>query len=173
MEATKVGTATDLPPIATLANWVVAAAKDKPYKYLFTYGALVDLLQVDPQGRRGRTAILKAQRILLDDYNKYLACVTSKGYEIASPNEHAGHVKRLRKTSIRKMVKARRVGIRVDISGLTTEELKSLTFEQIRTGAMLSFCTRVESKRKIETLQKELKMMSPKAIAKALTGKSG
>lgn len=173
MEATRVGTARDLPPIKTLTNWVVAAAKDQPYKHMLSYPDLEELLQCDPQDRRGRTAILKAQRILLDEYNKYLACVTGKGYEIANPNEHADYTKGLRKQSLRKLTKAHRVAVHVDITGLNAEELKSLTLQQTKTGAMLSFARRIESKRKIDTVRKEAQAMSPKAIAKALTGKSG
>lgn len=170
MEATKVGTAQNLPPIRTLAQWVVAAAKDKPYKELLSYPELWDILQVDPQEHRGRSAILKAQRILLDDHNKYLACVNGKGYEIAHPNEHAHHVKTLRRQSIRKMTKAHRVSVRVDIGGLNTDELKTLTMEQTKTGVSLAFIRRIESKRKIETVKKEAAAMSPKVVAKAITG---
>jgi hypothetical protein len=172
MEATRIGTARDLPPVSTLAKWVVSAAKDQPYKHLFLYPDLATLLQVDPQGRRGRSAILRAQRTLLDEYNKYLACVVGKGYEIANPSEHADHVQRIRKASLRKLRKAHRVSVHVDIAGLTAEELKSLTMQQTKTGAMLSWSLRIESKRKLATVQKEMQAMTPRSIAKALTAKA-
>jgi len=171
MEATRIGTARDLPPVSTLAKWVVSAAKDQPHGHLLAYADLASLLQVDPQARRGRSAILRAQRILLDEYNKYLSCVTGKGYEIAHPRDHADHVKRIRKAGTRKYAKAHRVSVHVDISGLNAEELKELTVQQTKTGAVFSFSRRIESKRKLDTVRKEMEAMTPRSIAKALTGK--
>lgn len=159
-----------MPPLRTLAQWVVSAAKDKPYRHLLSYADLAEILQVDPQGHRGRSAILKAQRILLDDHNKYLANVAGKGYEIAHPSEHARHVKSLRRQGIRKMTKSHRVSVRVDITGLSAEEVKTLTMEQTKTGASLSYSRCIESKRKIETVRKEMTKLSPRSIAKAITG---
>lgn len=167
---TKIGTAATMPPLRTLAQWVVSAAKDKPYRNLLSYAELADILQVDPQGHRGRSAILKAQRMLLDDYNKYLANVAGKGYEIAHPSEHARHVKSLRRQGIRKVTKSHRVGVRVDYSPLTAEELRLLIVEQTKTGTDLSYMRRIESKRKIETVRKEMTKLSPRSIAKAITG---
>jgi hypothetical protein len=170
MDASRVGTEKDLPPIRTLAQWIVSAAKDQPYKHLLHYADLRDILQCDPQGRRGRSAILRAQRVLLDDHNKYLACVTGKGYEIAHPSEHADYVQRLRRAGIRKVTKAHRVSVRVDISGLSADELRTLTVQQTKTGAMLGYMRRIESRRKLTTVRQEIASFKAKDIAKAITG---
>lgn len=174
MDPDKIGTSTDLPPLKTLAGWILSAARDHldDYGYLFSYGELWDILGVDPQEHRGRSAVLKAQRLLLDEHNRYLANVPGKGYEIARPDDFPAHVKALRKASIRKMRKAHRVAVHSEPSKMSPGVLAVFTLEQVKTGVQLSAMIRIESKRKIETVKKQMEEMTPRKIAKAITGAS-
>lgn len=173
MDTKRIGGPGELPPIATLAKWVVTRAAPLPYGTLLDYATLSEIVALPAQGRRGRAAILKAQTMLLKEHNKFLRCVIGKGYEICNPDEVPESLKSYRRASLRRLRKAQLVGAHTVLADVKDEKNRTaLIIEQTKAGILVSMALRVGAKRKLETLRSVL-LPTGKQLAKAIAEKVG
>lgn len=157
------------PRVSVLAQAVHRALSEMPHGTVVTYDEFRKILFEDPQGRRGRAAILKAAKLLLVDA-KHLVNVRSIGYQIAYPNEHASQSNRQVTFGLRRYRKALAIVANTEIAKLTPQERQQVEEQTNRVRIHLALSVRVQ---RLKTLpeRKLIDIPSGKALAEMLTRK--
>src|SRR5262245_15716543 len=99
----------------------------------YSYNELSSILGENPQGR-GRSAILTVRDWLLARDDKLLLCRSGQGYYIAPPNQHLDFSRSQEEAADKKITRALKASVHVDMSQLTESERQGLIEQQLRTG---------------------------------------
>lgn len=158
------------PTVKEMGAWVFGALKDRAHGETITYGELSAMLTIDAQSDRGNHAVQRAKPRLLADHNKLLVNVRGIGYQIALPNEHAAHSKRLQGASRRQLVRAVATATHVLWDQLRPQERAEVLAEQLKAGLALTFSRRI-SRRKALPPREQLALPSGAQLVRLLTKK--
>src|SRR5262245_30906596 len=121
-----------------MTSWAYDFLRPLPYGTQLSYKDLSTVITIPADSHRGRAAILRAGRQLLQDERKLLVNVRSTGYQIAQPNEHVAQAKRYRAGARRRLRRAWAAVVYLETEGLTPKELTDALAEQVRAGLTLA-----------------------------------
>lgn len=110
------------PRVSVLAERVYRHVLTLEDGALMSYTALRQLLFENPQGRRGRAAILQARNRLLREDQRLLVNVRDKGYQVVPPNAHLNESRRVDTLARRRHRWALRIVLNTELSKLTPQE---------------------------------------------------
>ena len=162
--------AREFPTVKEMSEWIFDALRDRSHGETIKYGELSAVLTVDAQGTRGRHAVLRAARRLLEERSKLLVNVRGVGYEIVQPNEHAAQSKRLQGAARRRLVRAVACATHVLWENLTAEERSQVLAQQLKAGLSLAFDRRI-SRTKALPPREQVALPSGGALVRMLTKK--
>lgn len=110
------------PPVKSLAQMIVTVVAPYDFGTFITYADLKKIIFENPQGPRGRNAIVQAKRRLLHEHNKLLVNERDKGYRIVLPADHLRESKRLDARAEGRRRRALDVLLHAEEAKLTAEE---------------------------------------------------
>jgi len=110
------------PRISALAQLIVNAVAHYEYGTLIDYAEFKKIIFENPQGTRGRAAILQAKTRLLREHSKLLVNEKTTGYRIAHPKDHVGEAQRMESHGRRRYRKSLDIVVHAEEAKLTPEE---------------------------------------------------
>jgi hypothetical protein len=126
------------PRISVLADRVYEALSQRQHGTLVTYHEFRLMLFEDPQGKRCRSAILRAGKRLLREQQKLLVNVRGKGYQLAMPNEHSAESKRVQQHGRRRYRRALEIVVNAEMEKLSPQERQQVDEQANRMRLILA-----------------------------------
>lgn len=126
------------PSVSAMAACLCRHVEPLDYGTLLTYQDIRKVIFENPQGRRGRAAVLSARTKLLKEHQKLLVNVRDKGYQIALPNEHVTESKRVESLARRRKRWALAITVNTEMAKLTPAERQQIDEQANRLRLLLA-----------------------------------